>query len=228
MDSRETFTMDSGTVYGPWPTRNVVPGGEISTCAVPTPGGRRRLQCGRRRRRWRSCRAAPRAAAAPPLVAVAAAPSGGGGGSRLRRLTRRSAWRVRLTRLRLLRHDNESRHRRRAGRRGERGAGRCLRRIRRRAGTRGRRPRRGGGRRRRRGQRVGSGRDRDQRRRSAETDVLLRSDVDRPEIVFGDLTGPDDVRRQEHDQVDLALGAAVERERLLQQRHVNRAGKARA
>ena len=37
MDSRETFTIDSGTVYGPWPTRNVVAGGEISSCAVPTP-----------------------------------------------------------------------------------------------------------------------------------------------------------------------------------------------
>src|SRR5580765_942221 len=30
--------IDSGTVYGPPPTRNVGPGGEISTCAEPIPG----------------------------------------------------------------------------------------------------------------------------------------------------------------------------------------------
>lgn len=37
VDSRVAATIDSGTVYGPCPTRNVVPGGEISTCAVPRP-----------------------------------------------------------------------------------------------------------------------------------------------------------------------------------------------
>src|SRR6185503_12035414 len=38
VDRRCASVIDSGTVYGPPPTRNVGPGGEISTCAEPIPG----------------------------------------------------------------------------------------------------------------------------------------------------------------------------------------------
>src|SRR5438094_10503971 len=38
VDRRCASVIDSGTVYGPPPTRNVGPGGEISTCAEPMPG----------------------------------------------------------------------------------------------------------------------------------------------------------------------------------------------
>src|SRR5438128_4355638 len=38
VDRRCASVTDSGTVYGPPPTRNVVPGGEMMTCAPPIPG----------------------------------------------------------------------------------------------------------------------------------------------------------------------------------------------
>src|SRR4051812_16392942 len=38
IESRDTFVIDTGTVYGPPPTRNVVPGGVRITCAEPNPG----------------------------------------------------------------------------------------------------------------------------------------------------------------------------------------------
>ncbi|HEY2906270.1 MAG TPA: hypothetical protein VGJ29_10260, partial [Vicinamibacterales bacterium] len=38
VDSREAFTTEIGTVYGPPPTRNAVPGGVMITCAAPRPG----------------------------------------------------------------------------------------------------------------------------------------------------------------------------------------------
>src|SRR5215471_5017925 len=36
VDRRAAPTIDSGTVYGPWPTRKMPPGGEITICADPT------------------------------------------------------------------------------------------------------------------------------------------------------------------------------------------------
>ena len=38
VDSRCASVIDSGTVYGPPPTRMVGPGGEMTTCAAPMPG----------------------------------------------------------------------------------------------------------------------------------------------------------------------------------------------
>ena len=38
VESRETFVIEIGTVYGPAPTLNAVPGGVRSTCAAPSPG----------------------------------------------------------------------------------------------------------------------------------------------------------------------------------------------
>ena len=38
VDSRAALITESGTVYGPPPTRNVVPDGVIVTCAIPRPG----------------------------------------------------------------------------------------------------------------------------------------------------------------------------------------------
>ena len=38
VEIRDASVISSGTVYGPPPTRNVGPGGEISTCAEPIPG----------------------------------------------------------------------------------------------------------------------------------------------------------------------------------------------
>src|SRR3989338_6401354 len=38
VESRVALVMDTGTVYGPPPTRNAVPGGDVMTCAMPTPG----------------------------------------------------------------------------------------------------------------------------------------------------------------------------------------------
>src|SRR5205085_536537 len=37
VDSRDALTTEIGTVYGPPPTRNAVPGGDRITCADPTP-----------------------------------------------------------------------------------------------------------------------------------------------------------------------------------------------
>ena len=37
VEIRDASLISSGTVYGPPPTRNVVPGGEINTCAEPIP-----------------------------------------------------------------------------------------------------------------------------------------------------------------------------------------------
>ena len=38
VEMRAAFVIDIGTTYGPPPTRNVVPDGEIVTCAEPRPG----------------------------------------------------------------------------------------------------------------------------------------------------------------------------------------------
>jgi hypothetical protein len=38
VEIRDTSVIESGIVYGPPPTRNVVLGGEMITCACPTPG----------------------------------------------------------------------------------------------------------------------------------------------------------------------------------------------
>src|SRR5262245_8971525 len=38
VDRRDTLSTEIGTVYGPPPTRNVVPGGVTMTCAEPTTG----------------------------------------------------------------------------------------------------------------------------------------------------------------------------------------------
>ena len=82
VESRETFTIEIGTVYGPAPTRNVVPGGERITCASPTPGvvigGSTGAGGGRRRGE-----AAPACGAAADGAAAggAASASGGCGGA---------------------------------------------------------------------------------------------------------------------------------------------------
>ena len=180
-------------MYGPPPTRNV--------------GARRRDQHlrrpdARRRRRDRSRRGRGRGgggAAAGGVGAARRRAAGGGcvlGGGRLRR--RRRRWRLR-------RHEHGARHRRRPRRRDERRA----------------RPGRGcgglstlpgwpGGRRRRRARparppvrAAPPAAARDERRRPADAEVLLRPDVDRPQIRFGDLVRPHDVRRQQHHDVGL-------------------------
>ena len=80
VDSRETFTMDNGTVYGPWPTRNAVPGGEISTCAVPRPAAADGSSAGDGGAGGTAAVGASGGGGAG-AGGVAAAPSGGGGGA---------------------------------------------------------------------------------------------------------------------------------------------------
>lgn len=59
IESRDTFTIDIGTVYGPAPTRNDVPGGVRTTWANPSPDDDR----------------------SPPVVGAAGAAAAGGGTS---------------------------------------------------------------------------------------------------------------------------------------------------
>ena len=68
----------------------------------------------------------------------------------------------------------------------------------------------------------------DERRRSADAEVLLRSDVNRPQIQFGQLLRAHDARRQQHDDFGLLARDVVAREELPEERQVDRAGKSLA
>ena len=67
------------------------------------------------------------------------------------------------------------------------------------------------------------GRLSDERRRPAEAEVLLRPDVNRPEICLRNIRRADDTRRHQHDDVGLGNLLVVIREQLLQHRYVDRA-----
>ena len=87
VDSRETFVIEIGTVYGPPPTRNVARGGDRTTCAVPNPGdvtGSARRWRRRRQRRGGAERrgAAPERRRAGGSGGGTVAGGGCGGGAR--------------------------------------------------------------------------------------------------------------------------------------------------
>src|SRR6185295_3304137 len=111
---------------------------------------------------------------------------------------------------RRIRDDDGSRNRRRTGGHGDRALRRLLPDLRRRGRrVRGRTSRRLWLRR------------RQEWRRAAETERLLRADVDRLEIRLGDVGAADDVRREQHDDVGLRDRLVVAREQLLQHGHAN-------
>ena len=207
VDSRVAPEIDSGTMYGPPPTRNSVPGGLSSTCAGGGVAGDAGAAgagvgaggCGGGG--WTG-----EAAAAPVRPAAhgsAAAGGRGAGGRQAERCGGRAG------------------NRRAADRRLRRGGG-CA------GGTGapgGPLPGTGAAAaaRRRRRRRFGRPAAED-RRRSAHRHVALRADVDRAQVRRRELVRADDARRQQHHDVGLPDVGVVVGEQLLQERHAQDAG----
>ena len=183
-------------MYGPPPTRTGGAGGEMITCACPMPG--------------RRSAARARAQAARALAARSPERRGAAGGWPRAPAAGRRRWRSR-------RHNDGSRDRRGTWRGRHRDA----------AGT----------------ERAPGAEARGLVRRgcrrwlpassgaamsgggSADAEVLLRSDVNRPEIQFGQLLRAHDPGRQQHDDFGLLAADLVAREDLPEERQMDRAGK---
>ena len=175
VESRWAPVTEIGMLYGPCPTRSGVAGGEMITCAWPMPGeligglascGGAPAAARRRRRERRAARTGGAACACGGAAGGAGGGGAGGGGVRRRRFGTTTVPGIGVA----------------PGGTGDRALRRgCCPIVgsplagRRRAGA-------GAGR-----GRVRGRRRREQRRRAADAEALLRADVDRPQIGFGDV-----------------------------------------